>query len=53
MVWWAECKHRTLNDTGLMGVQAACDPGQAQKMLDVMCGACCVILVVLLGCLQG
>uniref|UniRef100_A0A383V7X6 Alpha-MPP n=1 Tax=Tetradesmus obliquus TaxID=3088 RepID=A0A383V7X6_TETOB len=28
----------TLNDTGLMGIQAACDPGQAQKMLDVMCG---------------
>jgi hypothetical protein len=29
---------KVLDNTGLMGIQASCEPGQAQKMLDVMCG---------------
>jgi processing peptidase subunit alpha len=38
--WVHSCSSysNTLNNTGLMGIQASCDPGQAQKMLDVMCG---------------
>lgn len=49
-----QCGCCTLIDSGLMGVQAACDPGQAQKMLDVLCGAWrAFVSLFLQGCLQG
>lgn len=37
--WVHSCSSysQTFNNTGLLGIQASCDPPKAQHMLDVMC----------------
>jgi len=42
--WVNSCSSfsNTLNNTGLMGIQASCEAQKAQHMLDVMCGEACM-----------
>jgi hypothetical protein len=37
--WVQSCSsfNNTLNNTGLVGIQASCEPNKAQQMLDIMC----------------
>lgn len=37
--WVQSCSsfNNTLNNTGLVGIQASCEPNRAQQMLDIMC----------------
>lgn len=37
--WVQSCSsfNNTLNNTGLVGIQASCEPNRAQHMLDIMC----------------
>jgi processing peptidase subunit alpha len=37
--WVQSCSsfNNTLNNSGLVGIQASCEPNKAQQMLDIMC----------------
>jgi processing peptidase subunit alpha len=37
--WVQSCSsfNNTLNNSGLVGIQASCEPNKAQHMLDIMC----------------
>jgi processing peptidase subunit alpha len=50
--WVQSCSgfNNTLNNTGLVGIQASCEPQRAQTMLDIMCSECLGLAIgVLLG----
>jgi len=43
--WVQSCSsfNNTLNNSGLVGIQASCEPHRAAEMLNIMCRKCCSV----------